>query len=82
VKIDHSLEACGTGAIRLVMAGAGVMLIAATLTTNVVSFLLGLVALMACGTLLEENYRRGAYREVAEPARIARRRDRRINPRR
>jgi hypothetical protein len=82
VKIDHSLEACSTAAIRLVMAGAGAMLIAATLTTNVVSFLLGLVAMMACATLLEENYRRGAYREVVEPALVARRRDRRINPRR
>jgi hypothetical protein len=74
VKIIRSLEACDTRAIRLVMAGAGVTLVAAALTTNVASFLLGLVAIMGCGTMLERNYRRGAYIEVAWEARTSRRR--------
>jgi hypothetical protein len=74
VKIIRSLEAWDTRAIRLVMAGAGATLVAAALTTNVASFLLGLVAIMACGTMLERNYRRGAYVEVARDSRTSRRR--------
>jgi hypothetical protein len=82
VKIIRSQEAYDTSAIRWVMAGAGATLVAAALMTNVLSFLLALAALMACGTMLEENYRRGAYAEIIEESRDRPRRPPRINSRR
>jgi hypothetical protein len=82
VKITRSLEAYDTRAIRVLMASAGAMLVAAALTTNVVSLLLALVTMMACWTMLEENYRRGAYGEILEEATSQPRRPRRVNPRR
>jgi hypothetical protein len=82
VKIIRALEAYDTRAIRVLMASAGAMLVAAALTTNVVSFLLALATAMACWTMLEENYRRGAYGEILEEVTGQRRRPRRVNPRR
>lgn len=82
MKIIRSLEAWDTRAIRLVMASAGAMLVAGAITTNVVSFLLALATTMACWTMLEENYRRGAYGQVTEEAQDQPRRGRRVNPRR
>jgi hypothetical protein len=82
VKIIRSIEAWDTRAIRVVMASAGLTLVAATLSTSVVSFLLALATLMACGTMLEVNERRGAYQPV--PGKIGNqlRPIRRVNPRR
>src|ERR1700759_1514262 len=82
VKIDRSLEACDTNAIRLVMLGGGAMLITAVAMTNVISFLIGLVALLACGTMIEQNFRRGSFPPLSEPVRAERARVRRVTPRR
>lgn len=53
-----------TRALRVLLAAAGCVIVAAALRGNAASILLALATCLACTSRIERNYRRGAYGAV------------------
>lgn len=50
-----------TRALRVILAGAGCLIVASALLGNAGSVLLSIAVCLACATRMERNYRLGAY---------------------
>ncbi len=70
MRVNPTMEPIfDTRLIRITLASSGATFIAAVFCCDLPAALLAIAGCLACGTMIEENYRRGVYRAVV-PERI------------